>query len=498
MQINAGRSDSLQQLLDQNERLALSVQQLTQEVARLRATQESTQAKLLELLAENAKLKEQLNKNSRNSSKPPSSDGYSKPAPQSLRKPSGKKPGGQQNHPGSGLSLLKSPDETVVHQPKACAQCPQADQCQSGRLSDNRYEIDIRIETRVVAHRVACRCCLLQQGAEISGTFPEHIRSRLQYGSNLTAFAVALNSRGMVSLNRTHELLSGVFGIPISTGTLQNMVSSFANRLSPVVKQIREAIVNQRLVHFDETGIRTEGQLRWLHSASDARYTYLSAEAKRGKEGMDASGVLPDYTGTAIHDCWMPYWSYPKIRHGLCNAHLLRELTGQLENHPEQTWLNEMIDLLLAMKQVKKIAVDHQLEHLDDRDWQVFSDRYDQLVKKGIELNPIAEKAKGTRGRKKRGKIRALVDRFETHKAAICLFVTDFSVPFDNNQAERDVRMAKVKQKVSGCFRTMDGARDFATTMSYLGTAAKQGKSAFHAVLSALQGNAQTLIFQAD
>lgn len=491
MQTNAGRSDSLQQLLVQNERLTITVQQLTQEVSQLRQTLEL-------VLAENAKLKEQQNKNSRNSSKPPSSDGYSKPAPQSLRKPSGKKPGGQENHPGSGLSLLKSPDETVVHQPMTCAQCPQADQCQSGRLSDNRYEIDIRIETRVVAHRIACRCCPLQQGAEISGTFPERIRSRLQYGSNLTAFAVALNSRGMVSLNRTHELLSGVFGIPISTGTLQNMVSSFANRLTPVVKQIREAIVSQPLVHFDETGIRAEGQLRWLHSASDARYTYLSTETKRGKEGMDASGVLPDYTGTAIHDCWIPYWSYPKIRHSLCNAHLLRELTGQLENHPKQKWLKDMIDLLLAMKQAKETAANCGMDHLDDREWQAFSDQYDYLVKQGIELNPIAEKAKGTRGRKKRGKIRALVDRFEAYKAAICLFATDFSVPFDNNQAERDVRMAKIKQKVSGCFRTLDGAKDFATIMSYLGTAAKQGKSAFHAVLTALQGYAQKLIFQDD
>jgi transposase len=484
MQSNAGRSDSLQQL-------TLTVQQLTQEVSQLRQTLDL-------VLAENARLKEQLNKNSHNSSKPPSSDGYSKPSPQSLRKPSGKKPGGQQNHPGSGLSLLKSPDETVVHQPMACAGCPQADQCQSGRLSDNRYEIDIRIETLVVAHRLECRRCPLQQGAEISGTFPERIRSRLQYGSNLTSFAAALNSRGMVSLNRTHELLSGVFGIPISTGTIQNMVSSFASRLKPVVNQIREAIVNQRIVHFDETGIRAEGQLRWLHSASNAGYTYLSAETKRGQEGMDASGVLPYYTGTAIHDCWMPYWSYPKIRHGLCNAHLMRELTGQLENHPEQTWLKEMIDLLLAMKQAKEVAADRRLDHLDDREWQAFSDRYDHLVKQGIELNPIAEKAKGIRGRKKRGKVRALVDRFETYKAAICLFATDFSVPFDNNQAERDVRMAKIKQKVSGCFRTLDGARDFATIMSYLGTAAKQGKSAFQALHAALQGNAQTLIFQAD
>ena len=194
----------------------------------------------------------------------------------------------------------------------------------------------------------------------------------------------------------------------------------------------------------------------------------------------------------------MPYWSYPKVRHGLCNAHLLRELTGQLENHPEQTWLKEMIDLLLEMKQIREAAVDRRLDHLDDREWQAFSDRYDYLVKQGIDLNPIAEKAKGIRGRKKRGKVRALVDRFETHKAAICLFATDFSVPFDNNQAEQDVRMAKIKQKVSGCFRTLDGAKDFATIMSYLGTAAKQGKSAFQALHAALQGNAQTIIFQAD
>ena len=442
----------------------------------------------------NKKLKEQLGKNSKNSSKPPSSDGFKKPKPKSLRKPSGKAPGAQKGHKGNGLKLLEAPDKIVQYFPNECQSCPYKLACHSCEVSDTRYDIDIIVKTKVTAHqKMACKCPQ-RNNKVIVGVFPESIKGRIQYGNNLKALAVTLNTAGMVGIKRTHDILSSVFNVPISTGTIHAMVAETGQRLKNAVNLIRDNVISLDLAHFDETGLRVDKKLHWVHSASDNHYTYLTVETKRGVEGMDSSGVLPDFKGIAIHDFWKPYFRYENLSHGVCNAHLLRELTGILENHPEQLWAEKMIKLLLQMKKLKDSLMDGGYSALSTYYLDTFSLKYDVLIEEARKANPIPDKPKGKRGRQKKGKTRSLIERFATHKGKVCLFINDFKVPFDNNLAERDIRMIKIKQKVSGTFRTKKGADSFVRIMSYIGTLAKNGVDSYKAIKAAVSGQSMDLL----
>ncbi|WP_430883388.1 IS66 family transposase [Fusibacter sp. JL216-2] len=439
-------------------------------------------------------LKESLNKNSNNSSKPPSSDGLKKPKPKSLRKPSGKSAGAQKGHKGNGLKLMKTPDETVQHFPKECNNCPFKKQCDACQVSETRYNIDIIIDTKVTAHQVMTCECSYRNNEVISGVFPESIKGRVQYGDNLKALAVTLNTAGMVGIKRTHDILSAVFNLPISTGTIHSMVTNVSEKLEDTVNLIRDKVKSLDLAHFDETGLRVDKKLHWVHNASNTHFTYLTVEEKRGSIGMDSSGILPEFKGIAIHDFWKPYFTYKNVDHGICNAHLLRELTGVIENYPEQIWAENMINLLLEMKNLKDTLKNDGYTTLSEYQLKYFNSKYDAIVEEAIKANPIPDKPKGKRGRHKKGKIRALIERFASHKGEVCLFINDFNVPFDNNQAERDVRMIKVKQKVSGTFRTKEGADTFVRIMSYLGTMAKHGINSYTAIKSALKGQSMDFL----
>jgi transposase len=309
----------------------------------------------------------------------------------------------------------------------------------------------------------------------------------MQYGVNIEALAVSLNTVGMVSINRTHEILSGVFGIPISTGTISAMVSDCAETVTDPVKEIKEAILEAPIANVDETGTRVDKQTVWAHVVSTDQLTYIEVQPSRGKKGMDAIGILLAYLGTIIHDCWASYFCYTAVRHGLCNAHLLRELAAVLEN-TKQAWAQALIDLLLQMKSVKETLRSQNKRKPTRYSMKKFSLLYDKILSEALQQNPIPAPDPAKKGKPKRGKTGALVDRLILHKDKYLLFFADFSVPFDNNQAERDIRMFKVKQKVSGCFRTMEGARNFAALMSYIGTARKHGISGFIAIKNALLG----------
>ncbi len=502
MESNTANIDStlLQQLLNRLEDLTNQVIQLQAENVALRAENTALRAENAALRAENAKFKEMLGKNSRNSSKPPSSDGYSKPAPKSQRQPSGRKQGAQPGHPGKGLSIDRKADTTVLHLPQGCKGCPQQDACLAKSKTETRTEIDIQLISTITAHKAVTCFCPKLNNQELSGRFPDHIRSSQQYGHNLTAFVAALATRGTVSIGRIHELLSGVFNIPISTGTVHKMVKAVGNRLDDVVEKIRQCLIKQPIINCDETGLRVAGKLFWVHNASNELYTHLTVHEKRGKEGMDAAGVLAEYEGITVHDFWRPYWLYLKAKHAVCNSHLLRELKGQLEAKPEQTWLQEMIDLLIAIKKARDMAVANGQTAIAEAPWQELSDKYDQIVQAGKKQNPILPRKAGQKGRSKRGPLRALADRFYEHKDEVLLFARDFAVPFTNNLAEQDVRMTKVKAKVSGCFRTKEGAVNYLKIKSYLKTTAKHGFSAYQALRAALnsQSAASDLIFQAD
>ena len=463
-------------LSEQNEQLTRIISTLTQTIDDLNRTI--------------AELQEQLNKNSRNSSMPPSSDGYKKPAPKSLRKPSGKKVGGQKGHKGQTLKITAEPDTVLPHMPSACSGCPRYEQCyKTARTVETRRVADASVEIRVTAHEAMEVCCPLC-GKELRGTFPEEIKAPIQYGKTLQALVVAFNTVGAVSVSRIHDLFGNVFGIPLSTGTIHNMIHQCAEKLSDTMDAIRGHIKGLDVAHFDETGCRVNGRLHWVHVASNQDSTYLYLSGKRGQHGMKEGKVLPGFHGIAIHDCWPAYWKYD-MEHGVCCAHFLRELNGAEENHPSQKWPKAFRNLLLKMKAAKDEAVLSGLDQLEADVIEKFDQTYDRIIKKAYRENPVQENASGRRGRPKRGKILSLIDRLRDLKESVCLFVKNFVVPFDNNQAERDLRMIKVKVKVSGCFRTEEGATDFLKIMSYTGTAKKQGVNPFRAILLALPGQAR-------
>ena len=465
-------------LLAQNAAMAEQISQLTKTVEELNQTIKQ--------------LQERLNKNSKNSSKPPSSDGFNKPnanKDRSLRQSSGRKQGAQEGHEGKNLSVTSDPDHVEKHMHPNCSLCPHHDSClEHACVKETRHEIDTVVKTTVTEHDlILVKECPLH-GGSMQGTFPDHVRATVQYGPNLQALAVALNTVGAVSINRTHEILSSVFNIPLATGTIKNMVSRVADSLSGTYERIRQRTILSDLIHCDETGTRVDGKTLWVHDASNADYTFLSIHKKRGWAGMNDAGVLPSYQGIIVHDCWGSYWKYENVTHSICCAHLLRELNGVEENHPEQTWAPRFKELLLTMKKAKETALAGGIDFVSIEQLERFDKQYDEIIKTAYAENPLPETTDKKRGRKKKGKVLNLIGRLDKYKAAVCLFIKDFRVPFDNNQAERDIRMIKVKTKVSGCFRSVEGAQEYLTIMSYIGTARKHGMNPYEAIRSAISG----------
>ena len=438
-----------------------------------------------------AELNEKLNKNSKNSSKPPSSDGLKKPLTKSLRQKSGKKPGGQQGHDGTHLAVIADPDEVIKHLSESCKGCPNISKCIAQRdcVAEIRHVIDAVVTVHVTEHqKFTFTECPFHEGQTLQGEFPSDISATVQYGENLKALVIALNTVGMVSVKRTHEILGSVFSIPLSTGTISSMVKKCAQNLKNTVDAIRQKVIDSAVGHFDETGTRVEGSTMWVHNSSTEQYTYLSVHKKRGIEGMEANGVLPEFHGVAVHDCWKSYWRYD-ITHAVCCAHLLRELTGIEENYKDQIWATKFKELLLEMKRIKDKAVQAEKSELSYYHLHKFDIKYNSILQEAFEMNPLPVTTEKKRGRKQKGKILALITRLLEYKESVCLFVKNLAVPFDNNLAERDIRMIKIKTKVSGCFRTKDGADDFLKIMSYVGTAKKLGINSYEAICNAVAGN---------
>lgn len=501
---NNSSSKNEQNIIDKLDRLIDTVDRQTRTIENQTETIENQTSVINQLRSEVQEkddiinnLKEQLGMNSQNSSKPPSTDGFKKPAPKSLRKPSGKKAGAQKGHKGKGLTLIKAPDETIEHYPAKCEGCPHRSSCTSFNVAATRYEYDIVLETKLTCHKQMACSCPIQNNEKLSGTFPDSIMSSMQYGNNLRAFVVTLNTSGMIAIQRLHDILKATFGIPISTGAINNMIASMTEKLTPALAVIKNKVTNSEVVHFDETGIPVNGKNHWIHCSSTDRFTHLTVEEKRGEEGVISSGVLPHFNGTAIHDCWHAYFKFPVPRHGLCVAHLLRELTGIFENNPEQLWADKMFKHLLLMKTYKDNFISNDFSEMKPLYLEHFLKRYDDILEEGIQMNPLPERVKGKRGRPPKGKKRALLDRLSTHKGSVCLFATDFNIPFTNNQAERDIRMSKVKKKIVGTFRTPKGADTFVKVMAYVGTMSKNGVGAFVAIKAAVEGRALSLFLSA-
>jgi transposase len=446
------------------------------------------QARIAEQDAEIAELKRQLAASSRNSSKPPSTDGLGKPAPKSLRGRSGRKPGGQPGREGRTLRQVAQPDEVVVHEPGACAGCGTELGAGDRTVRVSRRQVfDIpKITVRVVEHRLVARRC--RCGAVTAAAGPVGVGAPVQYGPHAAAIAVYLVLGQHLPIERTAGLLADLFGTPMSAGTVTAWTTRAAAGLAPFTAAARTALAAAPLVHVDETGLRVAGRLHWLHVACSTLFTLLICHPKRGKPAIDALGVLTDFTGVAVHDAFAPYARYTAATHGLCNAHLLRELIAVVDHHaahpigdsdtpPGWCWATQVIDALLTLKAVTDTGALPDPELLGVQRRLIVSAA---LVGASADTSP--DGAVGARHRALARRIRRRIDDY-------LRFATDPRVPFDNNAAERDIRMAKIKQKVSGGMRTLTGAQDFAAMRSYLATAAKHGRRPFDALTELISGN---------
>jgi transposase len=424
-------------------------------------------------------LEERLAKNSRNSGKPPSSDGFDRPAPKSLREKSKRPTGGQPGHAGSTLSMADKPDRIVIHRVRACARCGGPLAARACESVEKRQVHDLPPRRMIVTEHQAetklCACGCLNRAS-----FPPEVGAPVQYGPGVKAAAVYLKNYQLLPYERACELFDDLFECPISEGTLANILADCNVRLEQTDLAIKAQIAKAPVVNFDESGSRVDKKLWWVHVASTAKAIYYVIHPKRGSQAIDAIDILPGFLGRAIHDFWKPYFGYP-CDHGLCNAHHLRELTFVHEEH-HQPWAKSMIDCLLDMK----AAVDEARPHRSDlTHFQVrtLRRRYQAIIEDGYLQNPLEQSARGNqRGPEKKTKPRNLLERLDRHRSQVQAFLTDFNVPFDNNLAERDVRMIKVQQKISGVFRSEDAAKAFCRIRSYISTARKNALGALEAI----------------
>lgn len=475
--INFPTEDEIRQAYHQGEEAVVAL--FYEMIGNMRLLMESVQ-----------KIEDRLAKNSSNSDKPPSSDGLNKPAPKSLRKRSGKKSGGQPGHKGHTLKAVAQPDRVVVQRLKECHHCHATLEGVETNNHVKRQVFDLPIvKIEVTEYQAEIKCCP-SCGEESKAIFPEGVDRPVQYGPLIKAQAVYFNQYQLLPLERTSEVFADLYGQSLAEGTILNACKEVAEQVKPVNEEIKTYLVEEeKVVHFDETGLRVEGKLHWLHTASTKQLTYYMIHRKRGTKAMDDMDILPLLKGRAVHDGWASYMKYD-VNHALCNVHHLRRLAFLQERYP-QGWESEMADLLLEIKKVVEKARAAQ-SCLSLQQVTYFESRYDRLIEHGLQANPPPEQPNGQtrkRGRIKQTPPKNMLDRLRDHKESVLAFMHDFRVPFDNNQAERDIRMMKVKQKVSGCFRTAKGSNTFCLVRAYISTARKNDQLILGVLQSALVGN---------
>jgi transposase len=468
--------------------VALFNEQEARHQAEMAAMEARHQAVVAKLEARIAELEKRLNKNSSNSSKPPSSDGL-KRKPKSLRAiHTGRKPGGQPGHPGQTLHPSPTPD--LIESPPLdyCPHCSGDLREEAVVAVEKRQVLDLpQIRMQITEHQAQSKRCP-HCGRVVSVPFPAGVCAPVQYGSGMQSAMSYLNLGQLLPCERTAEVCQDLFGHRPSAGSVVRAAVQCASHVAPAVAGIGGVLRQAGQLHADETGVRCTAKTHWIHVLATPTHTLYSHSPKRGREGFDAAGVLPDYSGNLVHDFWGAYDTLENCSHSRCNAHLLRELKAFVEaNHP---WAQGLTSALLAMKQAADEARAREREAVEPGRLAVLTGDYDRWVAQGLAAHPEGIRVPGRRGgRVKQSPERCLLLRLRDKRDEVLRFAHDLSVPFDNNLAERDLRMIKVQQKVSGCFRSLQGAEIFCKVRSYLSTARKQGLNLMDSIKAAFAGS---------
>lgn len=450
---------------------------------------EAAQQRIVELEARVRELEGQIKKDSTNSSKPPSSDGLKRKT-RSLREKSGRGPGGQKGHKGTGLNFNSTPTKTEVIPRKRVCECGSSLDAAKVTGIERRQVIDIpKVEPTVIEYQVECvrcSCCGVEHRAE----FPGQVTPGVSYGTNIRAVSLLLLNDYLMPYARVSELCEQLLSVPVSVGSLVSFQEECSEALKREEAAIKEEIIQSDTASFDETGMRCEKKLVWCHSASTENATHYAAHEKRGGAAMEEIGILPRFRGTAVHDHWSPYFGFSCL-HALCNAHHLRELKFLVEIGKE-SWAQELESFLKETLHEVHVAQDQEALSLPDSAQARIRSRYDEIITSGIayhaSLGEFDTNKGATRGKKRQRPGKNLLDRLLERKEDVLRFTADFRVPFTNNLAERDIRMQKVKQKISGCFRTLTGAQMFCRIRGFISTAKKRGLSVLDVMTQVLRG----------
>jgi len=433
-----------------------------------------------------AELEKRLNKNSQNSSKPPSSDGFKKQArfkTKSLRE-KGKLPsGGQAGHPGETLKQVAQSDKTIIHTLLNCPHCnlDLSNSAVEGIMKRQVFDIPPpKIE--VTEHQVELKyCCSCER--TVQAPFPPDVTAPVQYGANIRSYSVYFNHAQLIPEDRVQQIFADIFKVSISTATLVSFGVGLSKTLQPFMSSVLHYIKTASLKHFDETGFRISSKTQWLHVASNDAVTYYHISPKR-------KSLLSKLTGIVCHDHWKPYYQLKRVKHALCNAHHIRELNALIE-YEHEAWAKKMKRLLYFALKWKT----HHQGCIPKEEQKRLFILYNKIVVEGLKYHESLPdyRFKPARGRPAHRTGYNLLMRLSNYRADVMRFVTVPEVPFSNNQAEQDIRMMKVKQKISGGFRTTEGAEVFVTIRSFISTMRKQGKNIFDSLAAAVAGNVSTV-----
>src|SRR6266704_6055529 len=455
---------------------------LRRELAAALGALEETRTELGQARERITELEARLKQTSRNSSKPPSSEGLGKPAPRSLRKKSGRTPGGQDGHEGRTLAQVARPDREVRHDPARCGGCGAGLPGRPVTGVERRQVFDLPpVKVTVTEHQLIERECAC--GHRTKGAAPAGAEAPVQYGPRIAAIIIYLYIGQFLSEKRTAQALAELFGVPVSSGTVAGITARAAARLGGFLERAREEIADSAVAGFDETGFRVQGRLHWVHCARTGKYTLLTVHPRRGTKAMEAMGVLPSFAGIAVHDAWAPYDTYTTPDHQLCCAHALRELQAVADAAPagEWCWATQAAEALTRMQQLLSEVTSQGRDAVDPAALAAQVRLYRSAALIGAAQTAVRS---GPLMKKHNALARRLLDRQDDYLR----FTRDFRAPPDNNGTERDIRMAKLRQKVSGCMRTMTGARQFCAIRSYLSTAAKHNLNFFDALVMLTNG----------